>query len=93
MSKLSSIFQGWKSYFKGEVQEFMIDRAKICLGKNMDGGKDKCTHAKEGTFEIILTEKEGSELKEVEGLKCSLCNCPLATKLRSEIERCPVDKW
>lgn len=81
MSKLGSILQGWKSYFTNETPDFAKDRAEIC---------SECNHAKEGSFEVILKE---TEIKEVEGLKCSLCNCPLVTKLRSEIERCPVDKW
>ena len=82
MSKLSNIINGWVNYVfpKKEVETLAKVRAKICA---------KCTEAKEGNYEIL---KDG-ELKEIQGMMCGLCKCPLSTKLRSEQEKCPIDKW
>jgi len=77
------IVNGWKNYiFPDEnVERLAYNRAEIC---------SECENAKPGTYEKLMKDRT---LKEVEGMKCSVCGCPLSTKLRSENETCPLGKW
>jgi len=81
MVPISNIIEGWNLYIKGKTPEFAIKRKEICK---------KCPFAKMGTYEKWMPEKE---LKEIKGLMCSKCECPLSTKLRSENEKCPLNNW
>jgi hypothetical protein len=81
MSKLISIISGWGKYITGQIPQYAIDRAKICAD---------CPYAIKGRFEMILKD---TELKEIQGLKCDKCSCPIVTKIRSEQEECPLKKW
>ena len=78
---MSNILQGWSKYLKGNISELEKNRAQICK---------QCPKALVGTYEKLMPD---FELKEVQGLKCGECGCPLSTKLRSEKESCPLGKW
>lgn len=81
MGQIYSIVQGWGKYFKGDVSELEKERAKVC---------ENCPKARVGTYEKFMPDKS---LKEIQGLKCDICKCPLSTKLRSKHENCPLGKW
>lgn len=78
--KLKNIIQGWSAYFKNEQNELARERAEICKG---------CEFAEVGTYEKIIKDS----IKEVQGLKCAKCGCPLSTKLRSINETCDLKLW
>lgn len=81
MGQIYNIVEGWKRYFEGDATDEELKRAEIC--------KD-CKHATVGTYEKLMKD---FELKEIEGLKCGKCECPLSTKIRSKNESCPIGKW
>ena len=81
MAQFSNIIEGWKRYFDGDVNDTERKRAEICK---------ECQHATVGTYEKLLKD---FQLKEVQGLKCGHCNCPLSTKIRSPKDKCPINKW
>ncbi|WP_417867959.1 hypothetical protein [Xanthomarina gelatinilytica] len=81
MKQVSNIAQGWGKYFKGEVGALEKERAKEC---------EQCPEAIVGTFERFMPD---NSLKEIQGLKCNICKCPLSAKLRSKNESCPLGKW
>jgi len=81
MWRISKIANGWKNYLSGTTTEEERRRAAICKA---------CPHAIMGTWEKLLPD---FELKEVQGLKCNICKCPLAAKIRSTNEKCPLNKW
>ena len=81
MGQTSKILEGWKSYLKGGASGEEKKRAIICEG---------CPEAVLGTYEQFMPD---NTLKEVRGLKCNSCGCPLSTKLRVKNESCPLDKW
>lgn len=81
MSKLINIVEGWGNYFKGQVSALENERAKEC---------EQCAEAVIGTYEKFMKD---NSLKQVQGLKCGVCKCPLSTKLRSKNEACPLGKW
>ncbi len=82
MSKLSYIIQGWKNYaFKNEGTEKAAQKkAEICAG---------CDEAKMSVWDDVLPD---TTLVEVKGMKCSVCDCPLSTLLRSD-KRCELGKF
>lgn len=75
------IYKGWKRYLNGDISELEIHRANKCR---------ECPEAVVGTYEKLMPD---FQLKDIEGLKCNKCKCPLSTKLRSEDEKCPLGKW
>lgn len=83
MSKLKDILSGWSAYIINDEtsKEKAKERAKICSG---------CDKPVKGTFEILLPDYS---IKEIQGLKCSVCNCPLSTATRSKNYKCPLGKW
>lgn len=83
IDKLKSIFTGWKNYvFENEEIELLAKlRATKCA---------KCEHAFKDKYEVPLPE---GKLKEVKGMVCNLCLCPLSTLLRSPREKCKLKKW
>ena len=82
MSKLSFIIQGWKNYvFKDvNVEESAKRKAEICAG---------CDEATMSVWDDVLPD---ATLVEVKGMKCSVCDCPLSTLLRSE-KKCELGKF
>lgn len=61
-------------------------RAEICKACIIDGKPGAVL----GTYEQLMMD---FELKEIQGLKCNVCKCPLSTKLRVKDEKCPLGKW
>lgn len=80
--KLGNILNGWYNFIKkSEVTEQLAEqRALHCLS---------CVELKEGVLLTFLND----ELKEIQGYKCGICECPLSAKLRSKNEKCPLKKW
>lgn len=78
--KLKAIFSGWYNYASGQSTRIEIERAQICA---------KCPHAVHGKLLTIVKD----ELKEIEGMKCDLCGCPLSAKIRQNEEPCDLGKW
>lgn len=81
MGKINNIFEGWSRYLGGEITELEKQRAKICQA---------CPEAVKGSYEKLMPDYS---LKEVQGYKCGVCDCPLSTKLRAKDETCPLGKW
>ena len=83
MNKIVSISKAWRAYFKDETSILVRERSEICQA---------CPSAVVGTFEKFMPDKS---LKNIQGLKCDVCHCPLSTKLRSkdQNESCPKGKW
>jgi len=81
MGQISNIIEGWGNYFKGSLSDLEKERAKVC---------EECPEAIVGSYEKLLPD---FRLKEIQGLKCGKCTCPLSTKLRSRNESCPLGKW
>ncbi len=83
MFNVIHIINGWKNYTfpSDEVEKIAKERANIC---------SKCDSAAHGTYEKLMPDWS---IKEVQGLKCNKCGCPLSTKIRSIEENCPLNKW
>lgn len=81
MGQISNIIDGWDDYINNKTSTITKARAQVCK---------KCTYAVKGFFEMFMPDET---LKEVQGLKCGKCHCPLSTKLRSQNEKCPLNKW
>jgi hypothetical protein len=83
MAKFKDIINGWRAYSISDetTQEIAKKRAKICAS---------CDKPVKGVFEFFLPD---FEIKEIQGLKCSVCNCPLSTATRSKNYSCPLNKW
>lgn len=77
--KIITIIKAWNEVFKGITTKEHKRRAKICKG---------CNEAiKQPLLDLIK-----DELKEVEGMICNKCKCPLIAKIRST-KGCPLNKW
>jgi predicted PP-loop superfamily ATPase len=78
----SKILNGWKNYIdKSEVVEKVAEqRAEIC---------GRCPFAEEKLLLIFVKDN----FKEVEGMACNRCECPLSMKIRSINEKCPENLW
>lgn len=79
--KLKAIYSGWKNYIfpNPEMEQKAKARAKIC---------SKCPFAKQGTYQRLMKDYS---LKEIKGLLCEKCGCPLSTLLRQDEKTC--NKW
>ena len=79
MGKAANILEAWKNFIiKDEsIEQEAKQRAKTC---------SICPSAKHGKFLRYIKD----ELKEVEGMYCNDCGCPLTAKIRSK-EVCK--KW
>ena len=82
MAQITNILNGWNNYFNKDavVEKVANQRAEFCA---------KCPFAVESIFTIFVKD----ELKEIEGLICTRCNCPLSAKIRSKNETCPEKLW
>ena len=78
----NKILNGWKNYaIKSEVVEKVAEeRAEIC---------GRCPFAQEKLLLIFVKD----DFKEVEGMACTRCDCPLSMKIRSINENCPEKLW
>lgn len=81
--KMESIFKGWKySYFESEsIEKMAKSRAEIC---------SKCPKAEKSR---IFIRGKSDKIESIQGMSCAVCGCGLSEKLRSELEKCPLDKW
>lgn len=84
VKKFNEITSGWINlkFPSPEIEEMAKKRAKIC---------SKCPEAVPGTWLQAIVGDD--QIKEISGLKCRLCNCPLSAKDRSPDSSCPIDKW
>jgi len=82
LDKLKYILEGWTNYtFKSETVELLAkDKATICA---------TCENARISIWDDVLPD---ATLKEVEGMVCGICNCPLSTLLRSA-KPCKLGKF
>ena len=82
MSKLNDIVSGWSNYLweSKEVNEMAKERAVDC---------SDCEHA----IKTKLLSFVDDDVKEIEGMACNLCMCPLSSKLRSPESKCDAGKW
>lgn len=82
MSNLRNIISGWKSYASHDSVGLATaeKRAKIC---------SECPEIEHGIIIQVLPD----EIKEIQGMKCGECGCPLSAKTRSKNEQCPKGKW
>ena len=80
---IKEILNGWKNYLIEDpvIEEVAEKRASVCK---------ICTHLKKGKFTSMLKDYK---LHEIEGHYCDKCKCPLSAKVRSQNEKCPIDKW
>lgn len=81
-NKLASIAEGWKNYVfpSKDIEALAKDRAEHCAS---------CEEAVKAKFEVITDNR----IKVIENFICNHCKCPLTTKLRSQSESCPLQKW
>ncbi|WP_172918083.1 hypothetical protein [Capnocytophaga canis] len=79
--KFHAIVKGWTNYLfpDKETERKAISRAEICA---------KCPHSKKGTYQRLMPDYT---LKDVQGMLCELCGCPLSTLLRQDEKQC--EKW
>jgi hypothetical protein len=64
------------------IEEMAQHRASIC---------SKCTQAKySGTVNTIVVD---NKIKEIKGLRCAVCACPISGIVRAEEKVCPLGKW
>ena len=82
LNTLHNILQGWKGYVweTKEIEAMAKDRAIEC---------SRCEYAVKG----FVAELFEDGIKDIEGLKCDLCDCPLSGLLRSEDSQCKLGKW
>ena len=80
--KINNILSGWSNFIlKSEVtEELAKKRALVCIDCS------ECVKSK-------LTAFVNDDIKQIKGYKCNICNCPLSAKLRTEKEKCPLNKW
>jgi hypothetical protein len=83
-TKLDNIVSGWMNLMidNAVVEEVALKRANICA---------TCPFAEMsgGLYTIVVDNKT----KQIRGLKCTQCGCPLSAKVRSADDYCPVGKW
>jgi len=85
IQKFNAIVSGWKNFVfpNKHVEELAKVRAEIC---------SKCPHmTTEYPFKKFIPEEK--RIEEVKGVGCGICGCPLQSKLRVPMEKCPSDKW
>lgn len=81
--KLKAILKGWQNYLfpNPQTEAKAKARAEICA---------QCPHAKKGTYQEMMPDYS---LKNVQGMLCSLCSCPLSTLLRQDEKKCELNQW
>jgi hypothetical protein len=82
--KLRAIVSAYKNYAfpNEEIEQMAIGRAKICA---------KCDHANpDHPFKLLLDD---NRTKDIKGLGCDICHCPISAKIRQIYTGCPEKKW
>ena len=81
---LRNIVDGWTNLVLPDQvnEELALKRANICA---------KCPFAKmsSGTYTIIVDNRT----KNIRGMSCGKCGCPLSAKGRAKNDSCPEGKW
>ena len=73
-------FKALAKNMKDEHTNESFARASTCL---------QCEFKKESILSLFIN----SEIKEINGFSCSLCDCPLATKIFAQDQKNICDKW
>ncbi len=76
--QISNIVNGWSNYLKDKT--INENRLSQCIN---------CEFAIDKNYLIFVKD----DFKEIEGKVCNKCDCPLSAKLRSDNEKCPLNKW
>jgi len=79
MSKIGTIGKAWIEVLKGKTTKIQKQRAEICAN---------CPSSQHKKYLEFFKE----ELREVKGMVCIECGCPLSAKIRSE-DTCPKKLW
>lgn len=82
--RIKEIVEGWKNYAftDPKIEELAEYRAGIC---------GECPEPQPGLFQVL--DNSTMKFKQVEGLVCNQCGCPLSAKTRSPNSACPLNKW
>lgn len=72
MTNPKTILNAWKEVFKNNTSDEHRRRSKICMD---------CPASKYSTFLNLVKD----DLKEIQGMKCMECGCPLSPKIRSTV--------
>jgi len=82
LGKIANILEGWSNLLsKDATTERVAEaRAEIC---------GRCPFAVEKKILIFVKD----DFKEIEGMACERCNCPLSAKIRATKETCPENLW
>jgi hypothetical protein len=80
--QLYNIINGWKNYITKDkdIELLANERVVNCVS---------CEYKKES--KVFGWVKD--EVTEINATVCSLCDCPIAMKIRSKNEKCPKGKW
>lgn len=84
LEKLQHIVDGWTNLIIEDpvAEEIALHRASICAS---------CPFAEEVSgLSMIAVD---NRTKQIKGMKCSRCGCPLSAKVRSLNDHCPEGKW
>lgn len=81
---LRNILEGWANYAipNAVTEELAHKRASICA---------QCPLAQmDSTVHSIVVD---NKTKQIRGMVCTGCSCPLSAKVRSSHDSCPKGKW
>lgn len=84
IEKLQHIVNGWTNLIIEDpvAEEIALRRASICAS---------CPFAEEvGGLSMIAVD---NRTKQIRGMKCGKCGCPLSAKVRSLNDHCPIGQW
>ena len=84
MGRIDDILNGYKNYFIGGdpvMEAVAVKRAAICAA---------CPLAEKGLHAALLPDRR---IRDIQGLYCGECGCPLSAKVRSQGTKCPKNKW
>jgi hypothetical protein len=83
-TKMQHIVDGWTNLIIEDpvAEEIALSRASICAG---------CPFAEMSTG--LHTVVVDNKTKQIRGMKCGKCGCPLSAKVRSLNDHCPEGKW
>jgi len=79
MGQIFNIIKAWIKVKNKLVNPEIKKRAEIC---------DKCPSARYKRYLDFVDD----ELKDVQGMVCLECSCPIIAKIRST-DKCPLQKW
>lgn len=81
---LQNIVDGWTNLILPDQvsEELALKRAAICA---------KCPFAQmsNGTYTIVVDNRT----KNIRGMSCGKCGCPLSAKVRANNDYCPIGNW